>query len=209
MVEDWGTMPGQLFVHEDRLHFAGLINGNVFLTIQPPRGYLEQIDKVLHDLYLSPPHHYLAQYRWVRDVFQADAVLHIGKHGSLEWLPGKALGLSNQCYPDLAIMELPNIYPYIINDPGEGTQAKRRSYCCIIDHLTPAFTNADLYDDLAKVSALVADYSVASAEDPAKVEILRPMIWEAVIAASLDKDLEISEAEAFADFDGFLEKLHG
>ena len=135
--------------------------------------------------------------------------MHIGKHGSLEWLPGKALGLSNQCYPDLAIMELPNIYPYIINDPGEGTQAKRRSYCCIIDHLTPAFTNADLYDDLAKVNAQVADYSVARSEDPAKVEILRPMIWEAVVAASLDKDLEISEAEALADFDGFLEKLHG
>ncbi|MGE4402154.1 MAG: cobaltochelatase subunit CobN [Desulfobulbus sp.] len=209
MCEDWGEMPGELFVHDDRLHFAGLLNGNVFLTIQPPRGYLEQIDKVLHDLYLSPPHHYLAQYRWIRDVFKADAVMHVGKHGSLEWLPGKALGLSHQCYPDLAIMELPNIYPYIINDPGEGTQAKRRSYCCIIDHLTPAFTNADLYDDLAKVQGLVADYGAASGEDPAKVEILRPMIWEAVAAANLDKDLEIGEAEALADFAGFLEKLHG
>jgi cobaltochelatase CobN len=208
MVEDWGTMPGQLFVHDDQLHFAGVLNGNVFLTIQPPRGYLEQIDKVLHDLYLSPPHHYLAQYRWIRDVFQADAVMHVGKHGSLEWLPGKALGLSSQCYPDLAIMDLPNIYPYIINDPGEGTQAKRRSYCCIIDHLTPAFTNADLYDDLAKVQTLVADYSAARAEDPAKVEILRPMIWEAVAAANLDQDLELSEQQALADFDGFLEQLH-
>jgi cobaltochelatase CobN len=209
MTEDWGEMPGELFVHQDQLHFAGLVNGNVFLTIQPPRGYLEQIDKVLHDLYLSPPHHYLAQYRWIRDVFQADAVMHVGKHGSLEWLPGKALGLSNQCYPDLAIMELPNIYPYIINDPGEVTQAKRRSYCCIIDHLTPAFTNADLYDDLAKVQTLVADYSAASAEDPAKVEILKPMIWETVAAANLDQDLEIDEAGAMEDFDGFLEKLHG
>ena len=70
MVEDWGEMPGELFVHDDQLHFAGMPNGNVFLTIQPPRGYLEQIDKVLHDLYLSPPHHYLAQYRWIRDVFK-------------------------------------------------------------------------------------------------------------------------------------------
>jgi cobaltochelatase CobN len=208
MTADWGEMPGELFVHEEKMHFAGLLNGNVFLTIQPPRGYLEQIDKVLHDMYLSPPHHYLAQYRWIRDVFKADAVMHVGKHGSLEWLPGKALGLSASCYPDLAIMELPNIYPYIINDPGEGTQAKRRSYCCIIDHLTPAFTNADLYDDLAKVQTLVTDYGAAQAEDPAKVEILRPMIWEAVEAASLDKDLEISEEEALADFAAFLEKLH-
>ena len=208
MTADWGEMPGELFVHEKKMHFAGLLNGNVFLTIQPPRGYLEQIDKVLHDLHLSPPHHYLAQYRWIRDVFKADAVMHVGKHGSLEWLPGKALGLSDCCCPDLAIMELPNIYPYIINDPGEGTQAKRRSYCCIVDHLTPAFTNADLYDDLAKVQTLVADYAAAQAEDPAKVEILAPMIWEAVAAASLDKDLEIDQQSALADFSGFLERLH-
>ncbi|MBM9616145.1 cobaltochelatase subunit CobN [Desulfobulbus rhabdoformis] len=208
MSEDWGAMPGDLFVHGEKLHFAGLLNGNVFLTIQPPRGYLEQIDKVLHDLYLSPPHHYLAQYRWIRDVFKADAVMHVGKHGSLEWLPGKALGLSEECYPDLSIMELPNIYPYIINDPGEGTQAKRRSYCCIIDHLTPAFTNADLYDDLAKVQNKVAEYAIATSEDPGKLDILRPMIWEAVVAASLDQDLEITKESAFADFDGFLEKLH-
>lgn len=208
MTADWGAMPGDLFVHDNQLHFAGMHNGNVFLTIQPPRGYLENVEKIYHDMYLSPPHHYMAQYRWIRDVFKAHAVMHVGKHGSLEWLPGKALGLSEKCYPDLAIMELPNVYPYIINDPGEGTQAKRRSYCCIIDHLTPAYTNADLYDDLGKVQGLVADHATALAEDPAKVEILRPMIWEAVVGASLDKDLEITREEALADFDAFLEKLH-
>lgn len=208
MTVDWGEIPGDLFVHEKKMHFAGLMNGNVFITIQPPRGYLEQIDKIYHDMYLSPPHHYLAQYRWIRDVFKADAVMHVGKHGSLEWLPGKALGLSGSCYPDLAIMELPNIYPYIINDPGEGTQAKRRSYCCIIDHLTPAFTNADLYDDLARVQNLMTDFAMAKAEDLPKMEILRPMIWEAVLAANLDKDLEINQESAPADFDGFLERLH-
>ena len=134
--------------------------------------------------------------------------MHVGKHGSLEWLPGKSLGLSETCYPDLAIMDLPNVYPYIINDPGEGTQAKRRSFACIIDHLTPATTNADLYDDLGKVQGLVSDYAVAVSEDPAKVEILQPMIWEAVDAASLDKDLEIDRETALGDFDGFLERLH-
>ena len=205
---DWGEIPGDLFVHDDQMHFAGIVNGNVFMTIQPPRGYLENIDKIYHDMYLSPPHHYLAHYRWIRDVFKADVVMHVGKHGSLEWLPGKSLGLSETCYPDLAIMELPNVYPYIINDPGEGTQAKRRSYACIIDHLTPAYTNADLYDDLGKVQGLVADYAAAVGEDPAKVEILQPMIWEAVEAASLDKDLEIERETALDDFDGFLERLH-
>jgi cobaltochelatase CobN len=81
---------------------------------------------------------------------------------------GKALGLSESCYPDLAIMDLPNIYPYIINDPGEGTQAKRRSYCCIIDHLTPAFTNADLYEDLTDVERALADYTDAVRQDPTR-----------------------------------------
>ncbi|MBA2882124.1 cobaltochelatase CobN [Desulfosalsimonas propionicica] len=208
MDEDWGGIPGDLFVHNGQMHFAGIQKGNVFLTIQPPRGYLENIDKIYHDMYLSPPHHYLAHYRWIRDVFKADAVMHVGKHGSLEWLPGKALGLSNECYPDLSIMELPNVYPYIINDPGEGTQAKRRSYAGIIDHLTPAFTNADLYDDLTRVQALVNDYAAAGAEDPGKLEVLRPMIWEAVEAGNLDRDLEITKEDAFSDFDGFLERLH-
>lgn len=208
MCADWGEMPGELFVHQERLHFAGLINGNVFITIQPPRGILENIQKSYHDMYLSPPHHYLAHYRWIRDAFKADAVIHVGKHGSLEWLPGKALGLSRSCYPDLAIMELPNIYPYIINDPNEGTQAKRRSYACIIDHLTPVFTNADLYEDLSKVENLLADYSISVKEDESKLDVLRPMIWEAVEEANLHQDLELGEAEAMADFNGFLEKLH-
>ena len=208
MTADWGEIPGDLFVHKEKMLFAGLINGNIFVTIQPPRGYFENIDKIYHDMYLSPPHHYLAHYRWIKDVFKADAVMHVGKHGSLEWLPGKSLGLSEECYPDLAIMDLPNIYPYIINDPSEGTQAKRRSYCCIIDHLTPVFTNADLYEELAKVENLLKEYTDAEREDPGKLPIIRPMIWEAVSQADLDKDMELDEKEAFSDFDLFLEKLH-
>lgn len=208
MTEDWGEMPGDLFVHDGKLHFPGVFNGNIFLGIQPPRGYLENIDKIYHDMYLSPPHHYLAYYRWIKHVFKADAVMHVGKHGSLEWLPGKALGLSEECYPDLSIMDLPNVYPYIINDPSEGTQAKRRSYCCIIDHLTPAFTNADLYEELSKVENLLKEYHDAKREDPGKLPILSPMIWEAVVEASLDKDLEISKEAALKDFDSFLEQLH-
>ncbi len=205
----WGEMPGNLFVHEDTLHFAGLVNGNIFLTIQPPRGYLENVDAILHDLYLPPPHHYLAQYRWIRNVFKADAVIHVGKHGSLEWLPGKALGLSEECYPDLAIMDLPNIYPYIINDPGEGTQAKRRSYCCIVDHLTPAFTNADLYEDLADVDRALADYTDAVRQDPAKAPVAAGLLWDAAVRADLHHDLGLSEEDALSDRDTFVSRLHG
>lgn len=209
MTENWGEMPGRIFVHEDRLLFAGLLNGNVFLTIQPPRGKLENPEAILHDLHLSPPHHYLAHYRWIRDIFQADAVLHVGKHGSLEWLPGKALGLSNECYPDLALMDLPNIYPYIINDPGEGTQAKRRSSCCIVDHLTPAFTNADLYEDLAEVERALADYTEATRQDPGKLPVMADLLWEAVERADIHHDLSANREEALANMDDFLARLHG
>ncbi len=208
MASDWGPPPGELFVHNGRLHFAGLVNGNIFLTIQPPRGFFENIDKIYHDPKLSTPHHYLTHYRWIRDVFKADAVIHVGKHGSLEWLPGKALGLSGECYPDLAIMELPNLYPYIINDPSEGTQAKRRSYAAIIDHLTPVFTNADLYEELAAIENLLNDYQAALREDPGKIGVLEKMIREAVVTAHLDRDLGLDEATITADFPAFLEKLH-
>ncbi|MDR2354391.1 MAG: cobaltochelatase subunit CobN [Deltaproteobacteria bacterium] len=208
MLADWGELPGDLFTYKGEMLFPGLPTGNVFISVQPPRGLLEKIESVYHDFYVTPPHHYLAQYRWFRDVWKAQAIVHVGKHGSLEWLPGKALGLSQTCYPDLAIMDLPNIYPYIINDPGEGTQAKRRSYCCIIDHLTPAFTNADLYDDLASVDALVAELRLAEKEDPSKIPVLQNLIIEKAITANLDRDLSLSLAEIEGDFAGFLEKLH-
>ena len=209
MTQDWGPMPGELFVHEEQLLFPGIINGNIFLSIQPPRGYFENIEKLYHDPHLSCPHHYLAQYRWIKHAFKADAVLHVGKHGSLEWLPGKAVGLSDTCYPDQAIMDLPNTYIYIINDPGEGTQAKRRSAACIVDHLPPTLTNSDLYDDLVEVENLVKEYQEALVQDQGKLDLLCDMIWKAVEAADLDKDLEISRTQAMADFPEFMEQLHG
>lgn len=208
IVGDWGPSPGDMFVHQDQMLFAGLINGNVFLTIQPSRANLDNAEKFYHDPHLSPPHYYPAQYRWIRDVFTAQAVIHVGKHGSLEWLPGKGLGLSAECWPDLAIMDFPNIYPYVVNDPGEGTQAKRRSCAAIVDHLTPAFTNADLYDDLAALQKLVSDYQLAVIEDPGKTATLAAMIWEAVEKGNLDQDLNLSKHVAMLDFEPFLEKLH-
>lgn len=208
MTEKWGDTPGNLFVHDGKLLFPGFMNGNVFITIQAPRGYLENPEAILHDQCLPPPHHYLAYYRYIKHVFKADAVMHIGKHGSLEWLPGKALGLSEECYPDLSIMDLPNIYPYIINDPSEGTQAKRRSYCCIIDHLTPAFTNSDLYDEMAKVEQVLAQMAEAKREDPSKVPVIMNLLWDAVKAADLQQDLDYTEEQAKAEPEAFIAKLH-
>jgi cobaltochelatase CobN len=208
MKKDWGDPPGEVFNYGGRLLIPGIVNGNVFIGLQPPRGFLDDPAKIYHSPDASPPHHYLAYYRWIRDDFEADAVLHIGKHGSLEWLPGKSVGLSGSCYPDLAITDLPHIYPYIINNPGEGTQAKRRSYCCIMDHLIPVMTNADSYDELAGLEVLLEDYTQARTLDPGKLSYLEGLIWEKVQAAHLDRDLDCDERSARQNFEEFLEKLH-
>ncbi|MCL0058121.1 cobaltochelatase subunit CobN [Dehalococcoidia bacterium] len=209
MIQAWGKPPGKLFSHKNRLLIPGLINGNIFIGLQPPRGFSDDPAAIYHSPDHPIPHHYYAYYRWIRDVFKADVVMHIGKHGSLEWLPGKSAGLSESCFPDITISDLPNIYPYIINNPGEGTQAKRRSYCCIIDHLVAVMHNADTYDEIAGVEVLIDDYYQATAEDRGKIPELQKMIWEKVCQAKLDHDLGIDQAASFADFDGFMEKLHG
>ncbi len=207
MTKDWGESPGELFVHQDQVMINGVINGNVYIGIQPPRGFIEQPEKI-HDPYMSPSWHYLYYYRWIRDVFQADAVMHIGKHGSLEWLPGKSVCLSERCYPELAIMDMPNIYPYIVNNPGEGTQAKRRSYCALVNHLIPVMTNAETYEELAEVDNRVSDYLQIKDLNPQRLKVAAEEIWEAVARANLDRDLETDRDTALADFEAFLEKLH-
>ncbi|NPV52711.1 MAG: cobaltochelatase subunit CobN [Firmicutes bacterium] len=208
VIDGWGEPPGGLFCYDGKLLIPGMVFGNVFVGLQPPRGFYDDPSKIYHSPDVSPPHHYLAYYRWIKEVFKADAVMHIGKHGSLEWLPGKGCGLSESCFPDLAISTLPNIYPYIINDPGEGTQAKRRSYCALVDHLIPVMTNADLYEGTLAVENKLNEYYRSKSEDPAKISILRKMIWEEVVSANLHLDLRMSEEEAFCDYDRFLERLH-
>jgi cobaltochelatase CobN len=208
MEKDWGKPPGKLFSHNGNLLVAGILNGNIFIGLQPPRGYMESPSSIYHSPDLSMPHHYHAYYRWIRDVFKANVVMHIGTHGSLEWLPGKSAGLSESCFPDIAISDLPNIYPYIITNPGEGTQAKRRSYCCIIEHLVPVMHDADTYEELSKLEVQLQEYYQAKTGDKGKLPVLQKLIWENVAQAKLDSDLEITQEAAFADFDDFLERLH-
>lgn len=209
MEKNWGEIPGELFVHDGALSFAGHLNGNVFLTIQPPRGAIEKaIDGSAHDLYLPPPHHYLAHYRWIRDVFGADVIIHVGTHGSLEWLPGKALGLSEECYPELALANLPNIYPYIISNPGEGTQAKRRSACALVDHLTPPMRGSGLYDDCAKVQRTANEYVDAVSQTPSAASLVAEELWDALEHAGLHIDLELTREQALADPGAMVEQVN-
>ena len=168
---------------------ATLQAGNVVILVQPPRGFGENPIAIYHDPDLAPSHHYLAVYRWLEREFGAHAVIHVGKHGNLEWLPGKNLGMSASCGTDAAIGSLPLIYPFLVNDPGEGTQAKRRAHATIVDHLVPPMARAETYGDIARLEQLLDEYAQVNAMDPAKAPALRGEIWTLIQAAQLDHDL--------------------
>ena len=138
---------------------AGIQLGNVFVGIQPPRGYSLQPQAIYHSPTLPPPPEYLAFYLWIRETFGAHAVVHLGKHGNLEWLPGRSVALGEDDYPWLCLGSLPHFYPFIVNNPGEGSQAKRRTAAVIVDHLTPPLTRAGLYGDLEKVERLLEEHA--------------------------------------------------
>ncbi len=205
----WGAPPGSLYVDGSDIVLASLRFGNVLLMIQPPRGFGENPIAIYHDPDLPPSHHYLAAYRWLEHTFRADAVLHLGKHGTLEWLPGKGLGLSAECAPDAVLGELPLVYPFIVNDPGEGTQAKRRGHAVVVDHLVPPMARADTYGELAKLEQLLDEYTTVAALDPAKLPALRARIWEVVTAAQLHHDLHLDAAPGEAEFDDFVLHVDG
>ena len=188
VTEEWGDPPERPFA------IPGVEFGNVLVTVQPPRGFGMDPSKVYHDSDLQPPHDYYAFYAWLRNDFDADAVVHLGTHGSLEWLPGKTVGLDAESAPDALVADLPNVYPYIVNNPGEGTQAKRRSYAAVVDYLTPPMANAGTYDDLAELEELADRYREAGGEAGETVErLLRETIDELDLAVELGIAGEISE----------------
>jgi cobaltochelatase CobN len=206
----WGEPPGDLYVHDGRIAVTGLRFGNVFLTIQPPRGFGERPAAIYHDPDLPPSHHYLAAYRWIERGLGAHAVVHLGKHGTLEWLPGKGIGLSASCAPDAVLGSMPLVYPFIVNDPGEGTQAKRRAHAVIVDHLVPPMMRAGTYDDLARLEQLLDEYAEIQALDPAKVPAARARIWELVRRAQLHRDLGVADQLPSLDsFDELVVRLDG
>lgn len=209
LVDTWGEPPGQVYRADDALAIAGIELGNVFIGLQPPRGFGQNPIAVYHSPDLTPTHHYIAYYRWIRDVFHADAMVHVGKHGTLEWLPGKGIGLSASCYPEVALQDIPLFYPFIINNPGEGAQAKRRSHAAIVDHLIPAMTTADSYGDIARLEQLLDEHYQCQTLDPAKLPLLEAQIWGLVKEAELHQDLGVADQpEDFARFmleiDGYL-----
>lgn len=217
--QHWGPPPGEMFVDRSRnpegdIVLAALRRGNLLVLIQPPRGFGENPIAIYHDPDLPPSHHYLAAYRWIAAAeddggFGAHAMVHLGKHGNLEWLPGKNAGLSAACGPDAALGDLPLVYPFLVNDPGEGTQAKRRVHATLVDHLVPPMARAESYGDIARLEQLLDEYAAISAMDPAKLPAIRAQIWTLIQAAKLDHDLGMDERPDDEGFDDFLLHVDG
>ena len=216
VTDRWGAAERDPFFRPGRLdcgRFAipGFRAGNVAVLIQPARGYNIDPRSTYHDPALVPPHGYFAVYTWLAEEFRADAVIHLGKHGTLEWLPGKALAMSAECFPEAVLAPLPHLYPFIVNDPGEGTQAKRRAQAVIIDHLTPPLTRAGSYGPMVELERLVDEYYEAAQGDSRRLAVLASAILEQARGIGLEGDCGIAAgdepAAALRKLDGFLCEL--
>ena len=204
----WGSPEQDPKFRQGRIMLAGLRLGETFVGIQPARGYNLDLSANYHDPDLVPPHSYLAFYFWLRHSYQVDAVIHLGKHGNLEWLPGKGLALSDECWPDVALGPMPHFYPFIVNDPGEGAQAKRRAQGVIIDHLMPPMARAETYGELVDLETLVDELYQATGLDTGRELWLREQIIATLASSHVKQELGLTanttESQMLAELDTYL-----
>jgi cobaltochelatase CobN len=205
----WGPAPGELYVDDGDIVLAALRDENLVVMVQPPRGFGANPVAIYHDPDLPPSHHYLAAYRWLHDDFGAHAMVHVGKHGNLEWLPGKNVGMSASDGADAALGDLPLIYPFLVNDPGEGTQAKRRAHATLVDHMIPPMARAESYGDIARLEQLLDEHAMIATLDPAKLPAIRAQIWTLIQAARMDHDLGLDNRPGDEEFDEFVLHVDG
>jgi len=192
--ENWGKPPGQLNSDGQNLLIYGRHFGNVFVGVQPTFGYEGDPMRLLYSRSASPHHGFAAYYTYLEKVWCADAVLHFGTHGSLEFMPGKQMGMSDNCYPDSLIGELPNLYYYAANNPSEATIAKRRGYASTISYLTPPAENAGLYKGLKELGELVGSYQQLR-ESSRGVQIVNAIV-ETARLCNLDKDVNLPDNDS-------------
>jgi cobaltochelatase CobN len=191
--KEWGPAPGNIMVYNGRIVIPGSFLGNVFIGPQPMRGWGDDPSKIMHSPALPPTHQYIAFYLWLQKQYQADALIHLGTHGTLEWLPGRSVGLGEDDWPDALIGNMPDIYPYIVNNPGEGTQAKRRGYAVIIDHLTPPVIKPELYGDLAGLNSMIENYRAEVRRgDTSRAAALQEQITQKIRENNIDQDLGLN-----------------
>lgn len=202
----WGDPKTSPNYQKGHFLIPGFVSKNIFVSIQPSRGYNLDLQASYHSPDLPPPHAYLAYYIWLQYEFNADALVHIGKHGNLEWLPGKSTALSKEtCFPAAILGPIPHFYPFIINDPGEGTQAKRRNQAIVLDHLIPPMTRAESYGDLLKLELLIDEFYEAALVDKKRATLIKTKIESLVNDTHLKTDLN----QDGKDIDALLEVIDG
>jgi magnesium chelatase subunit H len=188
IANEWGAAPGKINSDGNGLLIQGIHLGRVFIGVQPTFGYEDDPMRLLMSKGGTPHHGFAAFYAYLEKVFEADAVIHVGTHGAMEFMPGKQVGLSGECWPDRLIGELPNIYIYSVNNPSEGTIAKRRSYAELISYLTPPIENAGLYKGLAALKDLIGSYRTAQDEND------RAQLYKAIEELTREMNFEIAGA---------------
>ena len=203
LVQDWGAAPGEVFCYDDELLIPGVLNGNVYITVQPPRGFGADPGKIYHSPDCAPTHHYLAFYNWIEAVWQADVMIHVGTHGNLEWLPGKGVAMSAACYSEIATGIMPNLYHYWITCVGEGIQAKRRSAAALISYLSAPMTLSGVYEELEELEKLLEEYIHFSKDELQEQtkETLEELIKEKAVECNITE----FDSENFTEYMG---KLH-
>jgi cobaltochelatase CobN subunit (EC 6.6.1.2) len=222
MCDAWGNPPGEekdgvpaAMVYDGKIVVTGVRYGNAVVCVQPKRGCAGarcdgQVCKILHDPEIPPTHQYLATYRWIENDFKADVIVHVGTHGSLEFLPGKSVALSQSCYPDMAIGNIPHFYIYNSDNPPEGTIAKRRSYATLIDHMQTVMTESGLYGGLKELEDQIAEYNKTKISDKARAHALEHIIIDLIKDTNLSEEIKLDELlENDVSFEKILVKTHG
>lgn len=191
---NWGDPPGEIMSLDGKFIIPGVMNGNVYFGLEPERGKHAKAEELIHDPDLSTPHSYLAYYRWIAQTLKSDIHIHIGTHGSAEWLPGKGCGLSDECFPDIMMEDVPNLYAYVIDDPSEGIVAKRRKKSVLVDYLMPSLTRADTYDDLSTLEGHVQEYLYCKQTmQRNKMASVGDTVYDLIAKISMWKELGLDE----------------
>lgn len=208
MIKNWDNPMGKYMVYNDKFPVPGILNGNIFIGLQPPRGYDEKAEEIYHSTDIVIPHQYYSFYKWIKEVFKADIIYHVGTHGTLEWLPGKEIGLSNECFPDINISDIPHMYPYSINVVGEGLQAKRRSNAVLVSHMIPSLTLAGAYDTIEEIDMLLKEYYQSLSNRDNKYKVIINKIIEISLEKKYNVDLKIEREWIEENSKEFIEKIH-
>ena len=204
----WGNPTDDPAFRDDALHFSATRRGAALIALQPERGERDVREDDYHDLARVPRHGYVAFYLWLRHTIKADALIHVGAHGTLEWLPGKSVALSDECWPEALIADLPVIYPFIVNDPGEAAQAKRRIGAVTLGHIPPQMKDSKIPDQFLRLETLLDEFSNADGLDPRRRDRLQADIRSEAQAIGVEADLGLdtatSTAEALTRIDRFV-----